>query len=103
MVRRSWPTRVRRGTADGPSVRGAHRAVRRRRRLAWPREDSKEPHGAAHGEGAPRSAGGLGRRGVDADAEVARRASVSDVAALRRSGRPRVGVTVFEPEKLQIV
>jgi hypothetical protein len=41
--------------------------VRCGRRRAWPREDSEEPRGAAHGKGAPQSAGGLGRH-VGADA-----------------------------------
>jgi hypothetical protein len=70
--------------------------IRRGRRCAWPQEDSEEPRGAAHGE-APQSEGGLSQR-VGADAEVA---SARDVAALRRSGRQRVDVTVFEPQKLQ--
>jgi hypothetical protein len=63
--------------------------VRRGRRRARPREDSEEPRGAAHGEGAPWLAGGLGRRGVGADAEVARHAGARDVVALRRSSRPQ--------------
>jgi hypothetical protein len=55
------------------------------------------------GKARPLVGSGLGRCGVGADAEKARRTGTRDVSARQRSGRQRVKVPVFELEKLHFL